>query len=258
MDRVEVCAVADGEAAVFSSRSPDKDTPNEDAAAVICTGERSGVLVVADGMGGLPAGEEASSLAIRTLRESILHSTSSEGSSLRAAILDGFEAANRAVGELGVGAATTLAVVELQDNTIRPYHVGDSMILVVGQRGKIKLQTVAHSPVGYAVEAGFLDEAEAMYHQERHYVSNMLGASDMHITIGSAIELAPRDTILLASDGLFDNLHTEEIIDCIRKGDLQQQAARMAELAQSRMSHPNGDHPSKADDLTFIACRCGV
>ena len=257
MDRVEMCALADGEAAVFSSRSPDKQTPNEDAAAVICIDERSSVLVVADGMGGLPAGEEASNLAIRTLRESILHSTGGEGSSLRAAILDGFEAANRAVGELG-GAATTLAVVELQDNTIRPYHVGDSMIMVVGQRGKIKLQTVAHSPVGYAVEAGFLDEAEAMYHQERHYVSNMLGASDMHITIGSAIELAPRDTILLASDGLLDNLHTDEIINFIRKGDLQQQSARMVELAQSRMTHPGGGHPSKADDLTFIACRCGV
>ena len=50
------------------------------------------------------------------------------------------EAANRAVAELGVGAATTLAVVEIQGRSVRTYHVGDSMILAVGQRGKVRFQ----------------------------------------------------------------------------------------------------------------------
>lgn len=55
---------------------------------------------------------------------------------------------------VGIGAATTLAVVKLSGRTIRPYHVGDPMILLTGQRGRIKHQNIAHSPVGYAVEAG--------------------------------------------------------------------------------------------------------
>ena len=46
---------------------------------------------------------------------------------LRGAILNGIEAANRSIRELGCGAATTLALVEIQDRTIRPYHVGDSV-----------------------------------------------------------------------------------------------------------------------------------
>jgi len=134
--------------------------------------------------------------------------------------------------------------------------VGDSMILVVGQRGKIKLQTVSHSPVGYAVESGLLDEAEAMHHEDRHLVSNMLGMTDMRIEVGSAIELAARDTLLLASDGLFDNLHVHEIVERIRKGPLAQVMQDLAAQCRGRMQAATDGQPSKPDDLTFVAFRC--
>ena len=132
---------------------------------------------------------------------------------LRAAILNGIEAANQAVRDLGTGAATTLALVEIQDRTIRTYHVGDSEILVTGQRGKVKLQTIPHSPIGYAVEAGLMEEEEAIHHEARHVISNVIGSDQMRIEMGPPTELAPRDTLLLASDGLFDNLFPDEIVE---------------------------------------------
>lgn len=253
----EVLPVAGGLAAVYSAPCPEKQGVNEDAAAVIPFSSESGILVVADGVGGLRAGEQASQLAVHGLRES-LERASSEGLGLREAILNGFELANEAVAALGSGAATTLAVVEIQGRTVRPYHVGDSMILVVGQRGKVKLQTVSHSPVGYAVAAGLLDEMEALHHEERHLISNMLGAADMRIEIGSSLALAPRDTLLLASDGLFDNLHVEEIVERIRKGPLKRVLRTLADDTLERMRDPAGGEPSKPDDLTFIAFRCHV
>ena len=51
-------------------------------------------------------------------------------------------------------------------------------------------------------------------------VSNVLGASDMRIEVGSQRRIAPRDTLLIASDGLSDNLHTEEIVALLRTGPL--------------------------------------
>ena len=42
------------------------------------------------------------------------------------------------------------------------------MILTTGQRGRLRMQTVSHSPVGFAIEYGLLDESEAMHHEERH------------------------------------------------------------------------------------------
>ncbi len=256
MESGELRALWEGSAAVFSCRSPDKQTANEDAAALIPFDGQSGVLVVADGLGGSRAGEQASSLALSSLQEALAEAAAN-GADLRSAILNGVETANRKIVELGIGAGTTLALVEIQGRTARPYHVGDSMILVVGQRGRIKWQTVSHSPVGYAVESGFLDAAEAMHHDERHIVSNMLGMADMRIEIGSAIELADRDTLLLSSDGLFDNLHVDEIIERVRKGPLDQVAHDLATSCRQRMQTPREGQPSKPDDLTFIAYRPG-
>jgi serine/threonine protein phosphatase PrpC len=129
------------------------------------------------------------------------------------------------------------------------------MILLIGQRGRLKLQTVAHSPVGFAVEAGLLDEDKAMHHAQRHLVSNVLGAPDMRIEVGSQRRIAPRDTLVLASDGLSDNLRTDEIVALLRTGPLDAACDRLAELARARMYAPSDGEPSKPDDLTFVAFR---
>lgn len=243
-----------GRIAVFSARCPGRESANEDAAAVIPFGDASCVLVVADGMGGERAGDRASAIAVNSMR-SVLAAAAKSGAPLRGAILDGIEGANEQVRELGVGAATTLAAVEIDGDTVRPYHVGDSTILLVGGRGKLKLQTIAHSPVGFALEAGLLDEVEAMHHEDRHLVSNMLGATDMRIEVGSTRRLAARDTLVLASDGLSDNLHTEEIVAALAGRSLEESAAELAGVARRRMFDPRDDEPSKPDDLTIVLYR---
>ena len=256
MEAPEVHAIAGGQAVVLSVRCPGKPSANEDAAALLPFGESGCVLAVADGVGGFPAGEQAAGLAIAALEESLGRSARA-GETLRTAILNGFENANQAVCSLGVGAATTLAVVEIQDQTARPYHVGDSLILVVGGRGKIKLQSISHSPVGFAIESGLLSERDAMHHEDRHLVSNVLGAVDMRIDVGSPLRLAPRDTVLVASDGLCDNLRVPEIVERIRKGPLSTGAMRLGDHAARRMANPESSQPSKPDDLTLVAFRPG-
>jgi serine/threonine protein phosphatase PrpC len=256
LSQAEPCLFAGGQAVVFTSRSPIKETVNEDAMALIPVGERAGVLVIADGLGGLPAGEVAARLAVTTLEEA-LNRVTSDGMSMREAILDGIERANADILALGKGCATTVAVVELQERMIRSYHVGDSLIMLVGQRGKLKFQSVSHSPVGYAVEAGLMDEAEAVHHEERNVVSNVLGTSEMRIDIGPAIELAPRDTLLLASDGLPDNLYMDEITARMKAGPLPIAAETLIRDCRERMENPLQNRPSHPDDLSVILYRPG-
>lgn len=258
MDRAEIHPVASGIAGVFTARAPDLvDEPNEDSLGIFSIDEQSGVLALADGLGGRRGGSMASGLAVKKLEEAIDRGPTEERS-LRACVIDGFENANQAVIDTGLGAATTLTAIEIVGETIRPYHVGDSMALVVGQRGRLKLQTVSHSPVGYAVESGVLDEQEAMNHESRHLVSNVVGSSEMHIAVGAPIVLGRRDTVILASDGLSDNLHTEEIIELIRVGKLEDVLGRLAREARTRMTDPSPDKPSKPDDLSFIVYRRAV
>ena len=252
--QIHIWALAGGTVAMYTARAPDKKTPNEDAVIVIPVGTDSAIVAVADGAGGMPAGDQASDLALKVLLSAV-EQTSRGGGELREAMLNGLEQANDAILALANGSSTTFAGVEVDGNVVRPYHVGDSMVLVVGQRGLLKMQTVSHSLVGYAVEAGLLEEEEALHHEERHLVSNMLGTPEMRIEIGPVLELAVRDTLLIASDGLFDNLTTEEILDEVRKGPLEQCATSLASMARERMENPLEGRPSKPDDLSFILFR---
>jgi serine/threonine protein phosphatase PrpC len=209
---------------------------------------------VADGIGGTPAGQQASTVAVESIEEAMRQALK-EGHDARWGILNGFERANERVLALGVGAGTTLTVAELSGRSVRVYHVGDSFVLVTGGRGKTKLQTIPHSPVGYGVESGLLDEKDAMHHEERHIVSNAVGSNDLRIDVGLPLDLAARDTLLVASDGLSDNLHTDEIVATVRKGPLRRAARRLAERALDRMKRAGEGDPSKPDDLTFVIFR---
>ncbi len=247
-------AAGGGEFVAYTCRAPDKGTENEDTVAVIPYGPGAAVMLVADGAGGLPAGKRASLTAAQSLAES-LQRWMAETMLLRTAILDGIDAANAAVQALGNGSATTLTVVTVEGPIVRAYQIGDSEALVVGQRGLLKLQTMPHSPTGFAVEAGFLDEKQALHHEDRHLVSNFLGAPDMRIDVGAELRLRARDTIMLASDGLMDNVHLNEIIERIRKGPLDDAAERVIALARHRMTATSTAQPSKPDDLSLILFR---
>lgn len=243
-----------GPVSIRSYRAPDKESTNEDAAAIIPFGDHALILAVADGVGGTPAGREASRRAIRTL-SNVLARTEPLAENLRPAILDAVEEANRSIISNHRGAATTLVVAELADGKVRSYHVGDSELISVGQRGRIKLRITPHSPTGFAVEAGLLDEDEAVQHDQRHLLFNVIGSSDMRIEVGAPVLLDDFDTVLLASDGLMDNLYTDEIVEIIRKGPVASAADELVRLAVERMTVESGNNPSKPDDLTVVLFR---
>ncbi len=228
--------------------------PNQDSAAVFDLAPGRCVLVVADGMGGGPAGDRASSIAVQAL-EQCLHQSQSNALPTRSAILDGFELAQAQVNQHAPGAATTLMVVEIEGDQARTYHVGDSMACVFGQRGKMKLKTTSHSPVGYAVKSGMLDEEQALHHEDRHYVSNMIGFAEMSLEVGHPMTLAARDTLVIGSDGLFDNLSIEEIVAHSRAGPLPRAVQTLSSKVGQRMTGAADGQPSKPDDLAIVAHR---
>jgi serine/threonine protein phosphatase PrpC len=243
-----------GLVAVRSVRSPEKETPNEDAAAIVLVADDALVLAVADGVGGTPLGREASNVTVQTLSEVLLR-RADEAAQLRPAILDAMEEANNAVLEIARGAATTLVIAEIVGGRLRSYHVGDSELIAVGQRGRVKRRIVPHSPTGFAVEAGLMDEDEAVQHDQRHVIFNVIGADDMRVEISGMTKLAARDTVLLASDGLLDNLFVDEIIEIIRIGPLKAAADKLIAKALGRMKSNGSNQPSKPDDLTIILFR---
>lgn len=254
LDQAELYSFAQGTIGIFTHRAPHKETPNEDALALIPVDNKTGVLVVADGVGGMPTGQDASRIAIESITTSI-NKAVRENIPLREGILNGIEQANKRICDSSSGSATTLAVIEIQGKTIRSYHVGDVLILLTGQRGRLKLQNVPHSPVGYAVESGMLDETEAVLHEERNIVSNVIGSPDMRIEIGPTTKVSPRDSLIISSDGLPDNLYIDEIVEHIRMNSLKTVCQKLTLHCHERMEHHEEDQPHHPDDLTYIIYR---
>ena len=63
------------------------------------------------------------------------------------------------------------------------------------------------------------------------------------------------DTVLVASDGLWDNLFFAEVVECVRKDQREPAAGQRVELARQRMATPATQNPAKPDDLSFILYR---
>ena len=235
-----------GQAMVFSRSHAGRSGANEDALGIFEDVSGRTCLAVADGVGGLPQGLEAATLAIGLLAEA----SRREGGPIESRI----QTANQTLLAQLPNAATTVSVAEIADSTLINCHAGDSTTLVVGQRGRIKLRTQSHSPVGIK-EANGLDEKEALFHPQRHLLNNMMGDRALWVEKQDALELASRDTVLLGTDGLWDNLFLSEIVELIRVGELFESAGKLAETVIQRMDHPVTGLPSKPDDISFILYR---
>ncbi len=238
--------------AFFSQASAGTAARNEDGAAIWELKSGQVLVAVADGMGGHPGGGDAAATAIEALDREV---TAARARPLRGAIMDAFERANRGLLEQGRGSGTTLVVVEIDAGTVRSYHAGDSRALLVGSRGRVKLETLEHSPTGYAVASGWLDRDDSLVHDDRSYLSNCVGASDMRIDVGPSIRMAPRDTLLVASDGVLDNIRHQTVIDSIRSGSLLDAAESLRMQARSAMSGDDPDLPAHPDDATAVLVR---
>jgi PPM family protein phosphatase len=249
--------VGGGTAVVFTRPSPTRDgDPNEDAVGVFELGPEAAVLAVADGVGGHGRGDEAARVALEALADQLAALPPDQGD-LRDSVLTAIDRANASLVARSPSPATTLVIATIFRGLLRCYTVGDSELMVVGQRGKLKLRTIPHSPTGYARESGLLDEAGALMHDERHLLSNVVGMSGMHVAATTGLRLAPRDTVVLGSDGVFDNLYHDEIIQLVRAGEPYATAERMISSLAARMAGAgeNPEIPSKPDDVSFILFR---
>jgi PPM family protein phosphatase len=237
----------------FSERSPQKKSVNEDAAGIFIFDNQTLILAVADGMGGANCGDQAAAAIINSVASHLEHVQEKEG--LRTHILDAIEKSNLEILSWGIGAGATLVVALLTDESLRVFHVGDSEALLCSNRGRLKFSTVAHSPTAMAVELGMMNEREAMEHQDRNIVTNHVGSREMRIEIGPSIRLGKRDTVLLASDGLFDNLMVTEIVELVRIQNLPQRAEAILSSTRNRMQGLDIRQSAKPDDLTVLMFR---
>jgi serine/threonine protein phosphatase PrpC len=201
---------------------------NEDAYFV---GER--LVAVADGIGGLPAGEVASEIAIRTLRPL---DADPLGESVTDALRAAVSEANRRIGEAVAaeagreGMGTTLTAILFEAGRATLAHIGDSRAYLL-RGGNLTQLTRDDTYVQALVDRGAITPDEALRHPHRSVVTQALQGDDVNPTY-TAMRTGAGDRYLLCSDGLSDVVDDASIAGTLRdSADLADCAAGLLKLA---------------------------
>jgi serine/threonine protein phosphatase PrpC len=209
---------------------------NEDAFRV---NERIRFIAVADGVGGEPAGEIASRLAVEQI-EAYIASHIGEAAPL-STLDDAVTLANDVIYQQGredqslEGMATTVVACLLTNERIFAAHVGDSRGYLITP-DEITQLTRDHSLVAELVASGRVSSEEAREHPYRHVITRALGlAVRTNVELGS-FSWNRGDYVLLCTDGLTDAIVDQAICAVISDTAtaLHNKCARLIELAKGR------------------------
>ena len=194
-----------------------------------------GVFLVADGLGGHAAGEKAAEAAVEVIGRELLKQSSTDAAER---VREAIAAANNSICDLadeneawrGMACVLTLAVMDGERVVVG--HVGDSRLYLIWN-GAIHKLTADHSPVGELEDRGELTERDAMSHPRRHEVFRNVGSHRRSADEEEFIEvkeflLKPDAAFLLCSDGLSDQLESQEILALIERYDGDSEAVARA------------------------------
>ena len=185
------------------------------------------MAVVCDGMGGMEHGDAASRMAVRAFLDAYRRKDPAE--SIPDALERSAREANDRVVEMAhqLGAAesvgTTLVAAVLTDSGAQKamyfISVGDSGLFYVtdGQMQMVNRPHVFANLLEGAVARGAMSREQALAHPERESLTSFIGI-DVLEEIDRNLDpwpISDGDSILLASDGLFKTLSTEEILETL-------------------------------------------
>ena len=203
-------------------------TNNEDSA---LAGER--LVAVADGMGGLPAGEVASEIVIRILDE-LTPPTDPEAAAeaLRAVVSTANQRIHAAitVDPAREGMGTTLTAALLAGDTLVLAQVGDSRCYLLRDT-KLTQLTRDDTFVQMLVDEGVISADEAHSHPRRAVVTRALQGEPVTPAYTTLVPQAG-DRWLLCSDGLSNVVRQDSLAETLLGlPDPDQCARRLVDLA---------------------------
>lgn len=198
--------------------------------------ESSNPFIVADGMGGQQAGEEASRMAIEIIPRGIakrLPPDENDSKRVQAAIREAVAEANQEI--LGSSGAVTefsnmgtTVVLALFRNDRRVYiaGIGDSRCYRL-RRGQLEQMTEDHSLADALVKAGTITKDELTNHKFKNVLYLYLGSKDARGGPEDVrvLDVKEGDKFLLASDGLTGVVRDEEIARVLATCEEPQRAA---------------------------------
>ena len=189
-----------------------------------------GLFVVCDGVGGTPAGEVASQMAVDNVLDR-LRAANGTTAAVSAAgeprflpqtisLVDAVRHSNQFIYEEAqkdprhAEMGTTIVSACLKQHIASVVHVGDSRAYL-WHRGRLEPLTRDHSLVEAQIRAGLLDRAESLHSAHQNVLVRVLGRErDVDVDVNE-VPVQPGDYLLLCSDGLTRMVPEPALADAI-------------------------------------------
>jgi serine/threonine protein phosphatase PrpC len=222
---------------------------NED---YVSSDDRIGLAVLADGMGGLNAGEVASSMSVHLLMDELRAYAEGE-STLEQELAEGddrpnqpqiveraIEKANSSVFHVSQtqphceGMGTTIVVSMFYDNKVTIGHIGDSRVYRF-RDNKLEQVTKDHSFVQELIDKGLYTKDEARASSKKNVVTRALGVAPKVVPEVHEYKVKQGDVFLMCSDGLTDLVADSDIEKTFRElgSNLSVTAGHLVEVANA-------------------------
>lgn len=209
--------------------------------------ERYVACLVADGAGGHGGGDVAAATARTSMLAGFSAAPSLDEASLRALV----EQANLDVvarqaegGKLaGMRSTIVFAAIDLEQQVLAWVHSGDSRAYLF-RGGAVAARTTDHSLVQQMVAGGMLDEEGARLHPQRNMLLSALGSVEEapDITVSDRMRLLPGDVLLLCSDGVWEPLGDEVLVDTLHASRTPSQWTELLDTQIKSHAKPGHDN----------------
>jgi protein phosphatase len=222
--------------------------------------EHAHLFLVADGMGGHQAGQQASALAVATIEAFVLdtfrcfgHFEGEAGQEVLAQLQAALRQADQQVIAEGArhpelrGMGTTVTLAYALGSQLFVAHVGSSRCYLL-RGGQFRQLTHDHTYTDEMVRHGFLTPEEAVGHRFRHVLVNAVGGDKVRVDVEAhRFVLEPGDRLLVCSDGLTDAVPAPRIRDILQEEEKPKSACERL-VAEANAS-------GGTDNITVIVAR---
>ena len=220
------------------------------------------LFVLSDGMGGAAKGEVASAMAVESVMASLRENAAAESPEESAAnrgfadetnsLVRAIKLANRKIHEQGMrdpacrGMGATIVAARITGSRLSLVHVGDSRAYLL-RSDRLEQLTADHSLVAEQVRQGIINREQAAASELQSVLTRALGTEESVEVDADEIELFPRDSLLLCSDGLTRMVPEGEIAGILA----QTPAVRIAAERLVNRANEYGGH----DNVTVVVIR---
>jgi protein phosphatase len=209
-----------------------------------------GLYMLAEGMGGARGGERASLLAVETVANALARSPHRDAAALLGAVEEANDLvlaeATRDPNLEGMG-TTLVAALETKANDVAIASVGDSRAYLLHD-GELRAITQDQTWVQEVGRSLGLDEAALRTHPMRHVLTMAVGVAAAVRILYYAVELEPRDLLLLTTDGLHGVVSEDQI-----KRILEEPATSLEQKCEDLVATAND--AGSPDNITVVLMR---